>query len=137
MMTVAIEHVNVTVRDPARTADLLKSIFGWHIRWQGDARDGGNTIHVGGDREYVALYTNPGANYTAADFAKGRPLNHIGIIVDDLDAVETRVIAAGLTPFSQGDYEPGRRFYFMDPDDIEYEIVSYTKPVNDDANLPA
>ena len=50
------------------------------------------------------------------------------IQVDDLDAVEQRVIAAGLAPFSHGDYEPGRRFYFFDPDGIEYEVVSYAEP---------
>ena len=32
---------------------------------------------------------------------------------------------AGLEPFSHGDYEPGRRFYFLDPDGIEYEVISY------------
>ena len=56
---------------------------------------------------------------------KGVPLNHVGIQVEDLDAVEERVVAAGLVPFSHGDYEPGRRFYFMDWDGIEFEIVSY------------
>jgi glyoxylase I family protein len=35
------------------------------------------------------------------------------------------VVEAGLTPFSHGDYDPGRRFYFLDPDGIEYEVVSY------------
>jgi catechol 2,3-dioxygenase-like lactoylglutathione lyase family enzyme len=127
-MPIAIEHVNITVRDPARTAALLQSIFGWHIRWQGTARDGGNTIHVGSDDDYIALYTNPAAQYTPADFRKGRPLNHIGISVDDLDAIETRVIAAGLLPCNHDDYSPGRRFYFMDPDEIEYEIISYAPP---------
>lgn len=29
------------------------------------------------------------------------------------------VIAAGLTPFSHGDYDPGRRFYFYDWDGID------------------
>ena len=33
--------------------------------------------------------------------------------------------AAGLTAFNHGDYHPGRRFYFLDPDGIEYEVVSY------------
>ena len=62
-------------------------------------------------------------------FSKGRPLNHIGIEVDDLDAAEARVIAAGLRPFSHADYEPGRRFYFLDPDGIEYaRVVSYNNP---------
>ena len=120
-----IEHVNVTVSDCDRAARLMESLFGWKVRWDGPARDGGRSIHVGSDRHYVALYTGRGVTYTAEHFAKGRPLNHIGVEVDDLDAVEQRVIGAGLTPFSHGDYEPGRRFYFLDPDGIEYEVVSY------------
>jgi catechol 2,3-dioxygenase-like lactoylglutathione lyase family enzyme len=125
MTQTLVEHVNVTVRDPARTAEVLEQIFGWHERWRGPARDGGTTIHVGTDRHYLALYTDPKASYSEADFAKGRPLNHIGILVDDLDRVESRVIAAGLAPFNHADYAPGRRFYFFDPDGIEYEVVSY------------
>ena len=34
-----IEHVNVTVSDPERTASLMGALFGWHIRWRGPARD--------------------------------------------------------------------------------------------------
>ena len=120
-----IEHVNVTVRDPDRTSRLMTELFGLPIRWQGAARDGGLSIHVGSADQYIALYTGAGVAYTADDFAKGRPLNHIGVEVDDLDATEALVVAAGLTPFSHGDYEPGRRFYFLDPDGIEYEVVSY------------
>jgi catechol 2,3-dioxygenase-like lactoylglutathione lyase family enzyme len=125
MTKTLVEHVNVTVRDPARTASVLEQIFGWHERWRGPARDGGTTIHVGSDDHYLALYTDPKAAYSEQDFAKGRPLNHIGIVVDDLDRVESRVIAAGLAPFNHADYAPGRRFYFFDPDGIEYEVVSY------------
>ncbi|WP_420801970.1 hypothetical protein [Sphingomonas cavernae] len=36
-----------------------------------------------------------------------------------------KVKAAGLTPFAHADYAPGRRFYFLDHDRIEFEIVSY------------
>jgi catechol 2,3-dioxygenase-like lactoylglutathione lyase family enzyme len=120
-----IEHVNVTVTDPERAAALMQTLFGWRVRWSGPARDGGRTIHVGSDQHYLALYTGPGIAYTDGDFAKGQPLNHIGVEVEDLDAVEAKVIAAGLLPFSHGDYDPGRRFYFLDPDGIEYEVVSY------------
>jgi catechol 2,3-dioxygenase-like lactoylglutathione lyase family enzyme len=119
-----IEHVNVTVSDPERAAALMESLFGWRVRWQGPAQKGGRTIHVGTDDNYVAVYTN-GETYGPDTFAKGRPLNHIGVEVDDLDSVEAKVIAAGLTPFSHGDYEPGRRFYFLDHDGIEFEVVSY------------
>jgi catechol 2,3-dioxygenase-like lactoylglutathione lyase family enzyme len=120
-----LEHVNVTVSDPERAARLMETLFGWHVRWQGAARDGGHTIHVGSQDHYVALYTGRGVTYTADDFAKGQPLNHIGVEVDDLDAVEAKAITAGLRPFAHDDYHPGRRFYFLDPDGIEYEVVSY------------
>ncbi len=119
-----IEHVNITVRDGARAAKLMQDIFGWHVRWEGPARDGGRSIHVGSEEDYVALYSPPVAELRD-DYDKGRPLNHIGVLVDDLDAIERKVEAAGLIPFSHGDYEPGRRFYFLDPDGIEYEVVSY------------
>jgi len=120
-----IEHVNVTVTDPERAARLMESVFSWRIRWQGPSMAGGRTIHVGTDEHYVALYTARDKAYSQEDFVKGRPLNHIGVEVDALDETEARVVAAGLTPFSHGDYEPGRRFYFLDPDGIEYEVVSY------------
>lgn len=125
MASLRIEHVNVTVTDPQRTADLMESLFGWHVRWQGPAQNGGFTIHVGTADHYLALYTQRSVAYVARDFAKGQPLNHIGVEVDDLDATEQRVVAAGLKPFNHADYEPGRRFYFLDPDGIEYEVVSY------------
>lgn len=127
MSSPRIEHVNVTVTDPERTSRLMEALFGWHVRWRGAARNGGHTIHVGSNEHYVALYTGRDVSYTPEDFAKGQPLNHIGVEVDDLDAVEARVLAAGLKPFAHDDYEPGRRFYFLDPDGIEYEVVSYRR----------
>lgn len=123
MPPIFIEHVNLTVADPARTARLMRELFGWRIRWQGGSRDGGDTIHVGDDHCYLALYAE--AEGYRGPWPKGEPLNHVGVVVDDLDAVEARVAAAGLEPFAHGDYEPGRRFYFFDFDGIEFEIVSY------------
>jgi catechol 2,3-dioxygenase-like lactoylglutathione lyase family enzyme len=124
MRTGFIEHVNITVSQPERSAQLLQDLFGWHVRWQGPARDGGRVIHVGDESNYLAVYAEPG-EAEGRDWPKGAPLNHVGIQVDDLDGVEERVVAAGLVPFNHGDYAPGRRFYFMDWDGIEFEIVSY------------
>ena len=122
-----IEHVNLTVGDPQRTAAMLEALFGWQVRWEGPTSGGGRTIHVGSGDSYLALCTGSGAAVGADNFVKGRPLNHVGVEVDDLDAVEARVLAAGLTPFSHGDYEPGRRFYFLDADGVEFEVVSYER----------
>ena len=75
----------------------------------------------------LPLYTGPSGKQTAAQnsYTQLGGLNHVGIVVDDLDGVEARVKAAGFTPTNHGDYEPGRRFYFDDSDGVEYEIVSY------------
>ncbi len=122
MATGTLEHVNLTVSDPQRTAALMCALFGWRIRWEGPAKAGGYTVHVGTDDLYVAVYA-----YAVGEGgvqSNGR-LNHIGILVDDLDAAEAKVRAAGYEPHSHGAYEPGRRFYFDDHDGIEFELVSY------------
>jgi predicted enzyme related to lactoylglutathione lyase len=125
MANARIEHVNITVSDIDRTAVMLMELFDWRIRWRGHAESGGSTIHVGTDDAYIAVYMDPGGPAAPKAYAKGRPLNHIGVEVEDLDATERRVKAMGLKPFGHGDYEPGRRFYFFDIDAIEYEVVSY------------
>ena len=121
-----LEHVNVTVADPATSADLLCRLFGWRIRWQGPGMTTGRTIHVGGDDSYVALFTYGDARPSREEsYRTIAGLNHIAVVVDDLDATEARVKAAGLMPMNHADYEPGRRFYFDTPDGIEIEVVSY------------
>ena len=117
-----LEHVNISVTDPDRSAALLERLCGWKERWRGPSMLGGRTIHVGTERQYVALYTS---DQVKGDFAKGAPLNHVALQVDDLAAAEGVVKEAGLEPFGHGDYEPGERFYFFDWDGIEWEVVSY------------
>lgn len=121
-----IEHVNITVSDPDESAALFMKLFDWHIRWRGLAQNGGHSIHVGNNEFYLAVYAPADSNVTAHQFKKGEPLNHIGLVVDDLDEVERRVLAEGYDTFNHADYEPGRRFYFFDRNGIEFEIVSYS-----------
>ncbi len=120
-----IEHVNMSVSDVERSAALMERLFDWRIRWSGPAMAGGRTIHVGTDDQYLALYSRSEPGAAPLGWSKGMPLNHVAVVVEDLDAVEARVKGEGLEPFSHGDYEPGRRFYFFDPDGIEFEVVSY------------
>ena len=118
-----LEHVNIRVSDPDRTAAFLARLCGWHERWRGPSALGGWTIHLGSETDYIALYQ--GDTPLAGPFTKGLPLNHVGLVVDDLDAAEQVAREAGLVPFNHGDYEPGRRFYVFDWDGIEWELVSY------------
>lgn len=121
-----LEHVNITVTDPKATAEMLGDLFGWRVRWEGSAINNGFTMHVGTDDAYVAIYTPPGdATAGPSSYETRGGLNHVGVVVDDLDATEARVKARGLVPEKHADYEPGRRFYFRDGDGIEWEVVSY------------
>ena len=121
-----LEHVNLTVADPRATADRLSGLFGWRVRWQGEALHGGFTVHVGADDSYIALYTQGDVVEDGSrSYDRLLGLNHLGIVVDDLEATERRVVDAGLEPRSHAAYEPGRRFYFEDGDGLEIEVVSY------------
>lgn len=125
-MPALLEHTNYTVSDPHKTAAWMTRLFGWHIRWEGAGMETGYTVHVGTDTHYLALFSfgdtipNPADNYRHTG-----GLNHIAVVVDDLDAMEKAVQAEGFKTGEHYDYEPGRRFYFHDDDGIEYEVVQY------------
>ncbi|MEM8726178.1 MAG: VOC family protein, partial [Pseudomonadota bacterium] len=56
-----IEHANLSVTRPERSAELFKQLLGWHERWRGESQMGGRTIHVGAPGNgatYLALYTS-------------------------------------------------------------------------------
>ena len=122
MTQARIEHVNLSVTDPHRSAALLQKLCGWTIRWEGPAMNGGYTVHLGRDDAYLALYSNAEVR---DHYRTGLTLNHVGLEVDDLDGALALVRGEGLEPYHLSDYEPGRRFYFRDADGIEFEVVSY------------
>ena len=126
MSKLFLEHANITVRDPDASAALLCRLFDWKVRWQGDAKDVGRTVHVGSEQSYIAFYTQPDAKSVRVDtYAAFGQMNHLGVVVDDIDKIEARVKHEGLTTKNHADYEPGRRFYFDTSDGIEIEVVSY------------
>lgn len=127
MSKIKLEHVNITVKDPDATAKWMADVFGWHLRWSGDSLAGGRNYHVGTDDQYIALYRPPSAPCEGQNsYGAIGGLNHIAVVVDDINEVEGKVKTAGFTPYNHGDYEPGLRFYFHDHDGIEYEVVSYS-----------
>lgn len=125
-MTVTLEHANFTVSDVEKTAHWMAELFEWRVRWDGPSLDGGRSLHIGNDTQYLALYqpaktTSP----KSSSYTTRGGLNHIAVVVDDIDYMESQVKKLGFEPKNHGDYEPGRRFYFHDFDDIEYEVVQY------------
>ena len=126
MSHATLEHVNYCTPDPSKTAAWMADVFGWKIRWQGPALETGFTMHVGDDARYLALY-RPSKNLKPVGdtYSQKGGLNHIGVVVDNLDETEEKVKNAGFKPISHADYEPGRRFYFYDDAGVEFEVISY------------
>ena len=127
MQKAILEHINMTVSDPDKTAKMLHDLFGWEIRWSGDSIHNGRTVHVGNEDDYVALYSvgSPRALGENENYRLAGAVNHLGILVQDLDKAEQRVLEHGIKTHSHQTYDPGSRFYFHDHDGIEYEVVSY------------
>ncbi|WP_409433862.1 VOC family protein [Litorimonas sp. RW-G-Af-16] len=126
MQTATLEHINLTVTDPKRSAAMLEKLFGWHIRWEGAAMEGGYTVHIGTDDRYLALYSPIESQIVDIKPHKFRGgMSHIAVTVDDLAALETKLAEAGYEVCSRGNYKECESLYFRDHDDIEYEVVSY------------
>lgn len=125
-MSAVLEHANLTVREPNETAEWMEKVFGWRIRWQGPALQGGYTVHVGEKDSYLALYTPAGdLSDPHPRYRNAGSLNHLAVVVNDIKATEAAVKEQGFVPMNHGDYEPGERFYFLDDNEVEYEVVSY------------
>ena len=118
-----LEHVNLTVSDLDRSLDFYGQLLGFKLRWQGKTSDGKPVAHIGTDDSYLALFEGEPApvriDYDSVGF------NHFGVVVDDLGSMRSRLDQLGAEIHFEGDYEPGRRIYFLDPDGYEVELVEY------------
>lgn len=125
-LTPNIEHLNISVSNPDKTAQLLCNLFDWKIRWSGESMDDGYTVHVGSSDSYLALYSNkhmsPKQQYSHNAVNN---LNHIGVVVDDLISYETKARSLVLKPNNHRDYGHCNSFYVVDESDLEIEIICY------------
>lgn len=119
-----LEHVNLTVTDLDRSIAFYSDLLDLHVRWKGPIDGDRLGAHVGDDNVYLALFeaSAPGEvdhNYLTPG------INHFGFVVDDLAEARERVQRLGASIHLEGDYDPGRRIYFFDPDGYEVELVEY------------
>jgi hypothetical protein len=129
MTTATLEHANITVQQIEPVLQLLLTALpGWRVRGQGTMAWFGKTIrwlHVGTDAHYLALQEG----------GEGRPVHwqshavgvkHLGLVVDDLDAVVARLLAAGIAMDHPGGSHPHRRSaYYHLGDLVQLELMQY------------
>ncbi|MDP6094913.1 MAG: VOC family protein [Gammaproteobacteria bacterium] len=117
-----LEHIHINVDSILKTTEFL------HIatpdlteRGGGNDSDFGPWIHIGNDELYIALTEVPGCSPPDG-------LRHIGIAVEDIEALMDRLSGAGFEPAdaSELDSHPfRRRVYYVDGNGIDWEFVEY------------
>ncbi|NKB70073.1 MAG: hypothetical protein GKR89_23620 [Candidatus Latescibacteria bacterium] len=131
-MELRIDHVNISVKDVEGTVKFLTTAMP-NLRVRGGRRNDDGTwqwVHVGTDWEYIALAKGQRIEDRSA-------LGHIGFMVDDIEALRTRLKEAGYVETTVSDEPPSRkRVYYSsatawklhDPEqggDGEWEFVEY------------
>ena len=140
-MKIRMEHANLHVRYFDDAVRFLKTAFpDFYVRSE-SVSDGLRCMHIGTDETYIALNeTNIDRNSNSAPY-DGKPgVNHLGYEVDDVDALQERLAAAGFKDSTYPNKHPHRkRIYFYDADGNDWEFVQYfsDKPSErNDYNLP-
>ena len=134
-----LEHANITVEDIDDAIAFLTAAFPqFRIRGKGESVTDGVTrkwLHIGTENTYVAL-----ESVSSKDEGSRRPyrdvgINHLGFVVEDVDAVSKRLESAGYKKSIR--VEPHRfrkRAYCFDKSGIEYEFIEYLSESSDERN---
>lgn len=123
-----LEHANISVANTEATVAFLSAVFPhWKVRAHGEYQGQDRSwLHFGSDSCYIALEQN----HTQGDAVSesSQPISHIGLVVEDLDAVSERVAnVAGVKKGDPGEVTPyRRRNYWFDGSGLEWELIEYT-----------
>jgi catechol 2,3-dioxygenase-like lactoylglutathione lyase family enzyme len=124
-----VEHANITVKNLDRTVAFIRAALpDWSVRGEGALQWYGKPVrwlHIGTEATYLAL--QDGGEGVALDWTGHQVgTKHIGIVVPSVDALVTRLAAAGhALDHAGGDHPHRKRAYFMDPDGLQFEFVEY------------
>lgn len=116
-----LEHANLTVTDLNATIKFIQLALPDFVKRGEGMYNGRKWVHIGTQDSYLAINEDPGHNPV-----QRRPLNHLGIVVQDVNAVVDRLVDAGFHRSSQRYEHPYRvREYFEDTQGTEYEFIEY------------
>lgn len=127
-MLIKIEHVNLHVRQVQTAIDFLLCAFPeFTVRFDSGADDPERWVHVGSEDYYLALsLANEAGKESRVLYSSTPGYNHLGFVVDDLEALRARLLLAGYEESTISNYHPARkRAYFFDAERNDWEFVEY------------
>lgn len=116
-----LEHANLATPNLDEAINFLQSALpSWKIRGEGDWQ-GRRWVHIGTEDSYLALSEPPKEHPRQNGW-----LNHLGFVVEDVQAVRERLLKAGYKSGFPKQIQKHRiRDYFLDAAGHEYEFVEY------------
>jgi len=126
---IRLEHINLVVADIEASLSFYQAAFPeWKVRdsgkgeWSGKARD---WLHFGDATSYLTFNNN--ADSAPRDLAGHQAgIAHFAFEVNNIKALQQRLLDAGFTYRTRGDENPYRHnIYYIDPDGNEIEFVQY------------
>ena len=127
-MIAQLEHVNLCVSDIDGVIKFLQiALPDFIIRHDETDTDGNRWVHIGNDKTYIALNNSTQKVLSGWTPYSGKPgVNHLGYIVDSVEQVRTRLLAAGYNESTVENIHPFRkRLYFYDSEGRDWEFVEY------------
>jgi len=126
-MTVRLEHANLQVQDVEAMIAFIRTAFpDFRIRHDSGRVDPERWVHVGNDETYLALNRASTAQPRRIPYSNSPGFNHLGFVVDDVEALRERLLSAGYPESTVPNSHPARkRVYFNDPEGNDWEFVEY------------
>lgn len=127
-MKVQLEHANLHVNNVDAVLGFLSAAFpSFYIRHDSGRDDNERWVHFGDEHTYLAIYQATKPAGEAWQPYSGRPgLNHLGFVVEDVQALRQRLLDAGYKETTIANDHPARkRIYFNDPEGNDWEFLQY------------
>lgn len=120
-----LEHANITVSNLSKAIHFFQTAFpDFRIRAKGAERR--EWVHLGNDATYIAINQFEGGEIIVRENYDDLGINHIGFVVEDVNAIANQLTEAGYKRDYPRQEEKFRtREYFADSDGNEYEFIEY------------
>lgn len=120
-----VEHVNLSVTAVDEAIRFFRTAMP-DLQIRHDSGKGPRRwVHLGTEVTYLAINQMP--DPAQGTYQQRHPgFNHVGFVVDDVDALRERMLRAGYREGYVPDPHPHRkRVYIIDADGMEHEFVQY------------
>ena len=125
----SLEHANITVQNIDKAIQFLNIVAPDFVIRKDESKEGTyRWAHIGNDSFYIALQEPHLQNKQSEGSIpyENRGVNHLALIVSDLDKIEQQLIAAGYQKSIDTPQEKYRkRIYYFDNDGFEWELIEY------------